>query len=72
MGIIDTYTMVSRLRVVLGVEGQEHLLVGAKVEYSYPTVFSPSSTGSARLLRFTRIAEDVDGNAVHLPPAWAD
>ena len=41
MGIIDTYTMVSRLRVVLGVEGQEHLLVGAKVEYSYPTLFLP-------------------------------
>jgi hypothetical protein len=41
MGVFDTYDMVSRLRVELGAEGQDLLLIGAKVEYSYPEVFLP-------------------------------
>ena len=41
MGVFDTYDMVARLRVVLGVEGQDMYLVGAKVEYIYPQVYLP-------------------------------
>ena len=41
MGVFDTYDMVARLRVVLGVEGQDMYLVGAKVEYIYPQTYLP-------------------------------
>ncbi len=41
MGVFDSYDMVARLRVVLGVEGQDMYLVGAKVEYIYPQVYLP-------------------------------
>ncbi len=41
MGVFDTYDMVARLRVVLGIEGQNMYLVGAKVEYIYPQVYLP-------------------------------
>ena len=41
MGVMDTYDMVSRLRVELGAEGQDMYLIGAKVEYSYPKVYLP-------------------------------
>ncbi len=42
MGVIDPSSMITRLRVQLGIEGVlNHILVGAKVEYIYPQVYLP-------------------------------
>lgn len=41
MGVFNASNMVARLRVVLGVAGQDMYLVGAKVEYIYPQVYLP-------------------------------
>jgi hypothetical protein len=41
LGPVDTATQVPLLRVLCGEAGEVNLLVGAQVEYSFPTIFLP-------------------------------